>query len=441
MLLEFKTKNYKCFKDEAIFSMTPAPKQKGLDYSLLSQTAGKKNYTALCSSVVYGANAAGKSNIVSAVQTFKSIIIHGNINNVPGNFPNAAENTLELIPNNSLSIDKPEPVYFSIKFIDSDLLFDYSLVIDLGSFLDSDYHRSIKSESLAINEKELFIRTDNKLEIFEKNLKSIEQFLVPDYKKNFNLILSYSEKSLRDTDLYITNGFKTMISSEVSSMFYDFFMSKLKTYYQTFAVNMYPTYMNKYYEDTLLNEAAKNFGINSNKLVYVRPDNSIEQQPVLCSVMKDGRLVQAINFESYGTYRFINILPMFAQVLRKGGTIVMDEFDTSLHPMVVMDIINIFHNDEINKNHAQLIFNTQNPIFLNNNLFRRDEIKFVERSDETNCSELYSLSDFGTKGTNARKGKDYMNNYFMSKYGAIRDIDLSDIFKKFVEYGDAPITK
>lgn len=34
-----------------------------------------------------------------------------------------------------------------------------------------------------------------------------------------------------------------------------------------------------------------------------------------------------------------------------------------------------------------------------------------------------------------------MNNYFMSKYGAIRDIDLSDIFKKFVENGDAPITK
>ena len=77
----------------------------------------------------------------------------------------------------------------------------------------------------------------------------------------------------------------------------------------------------------------------------------------------------------------------------------------------------------------------ENPIFLNNNFFRRDEIKFVERSDETNCSELYSLSDFGTKGINARKGKDYMNNYFMSKYSAIRDIDLSDIFKKFVENG------
>jgi len=435
MLLEFKTKNYKCFKDEAVFSMTPAPKQKGLDYSLLSQAAGKKDYTALCSSVVYGANAAGKSNIVSAIQTFKSIVLHGNINNVPGNFPNAAENTLELIPNNSLPADKPEPVCFSIKFIDSDLLFDYSLAIDLGAFLDSEYKRSIKSEILKINEKDIFARTDNKLEIFEKSLKSIEQYLLPDFKKNFKLILSYSEKSLKETDLYIINGFKTLVSSDISTLFYNFFMSKLKTYYQTFAVDMYPTYMNKFYEDALLNEAAKSFGINSNKLVYVRQENAYDQQPILCSVMKNGRLIPAINFESYGTVRFVNTLPMFAQVLQKGGTIVMDEFDTSLHPMVVMDIINIFHNDEINKNHAQLIFNTQNPIFLNNNLFRRDEIKFVERSDETNCSELYSLSDFGTKGTNARKGKDYMNNYFMSKYGAIRDIDLSDIFKKFVENG------
>ena len=35
MIIEFKTKNYKSFVDEAVLSMTAAPKQKGLDYSLL----------------------------------------------------------------------------------------------------------------------------------------------------------------------------------------------------------------------------------------------------------------------------------------------------------------------------------------------------------------------------------------------------------------------
>ena len=42
MLLEFKTKNYKSFKDELVFSLIPAPKQKGLDYSILKETIGKK---------------------------------------------------------------------------------------------------------------------------------------------------------------------------------------------------------------------------------------------------------------------------------------------------------------------------------------------------------------------------------------------------------------
>lgn len=100
--------------------------------------------------------------------------------------------------------------------------------------------------------------------------------------------------------------------------------------------------------------------------------------------------------------------------------------------MALMSIINIFHNDEINKNHAQLIFNTHNPIFLDASLFRRDEIKFVERDEETNYSVHYALSDFKT-ANGVRKGEDYMNNYFVNRYGAIREVDFSPILKKLVE--------
>ncbi|MNC79249.1 hypothetical protein D3C75_1316750 [compost metagenome] len=74
-----------------------------------------------------------------------------------------------------------------------------------------------------------------------------------------------------------------------------------------------------------------------------------------------------------------------------------------------MSIVNIFHNDELNTQNAQLIFNTHNPIFLTSNLFRRDEIKFVERDEETFSSTHYSLSDFGTSGEKAvRQGGDYI---------------------------------
>ena len=140
----------------------------------------------------------------------------------------------------------------------------------------------------------------------------------------------------------------------------------------------------------------------------------------------------ADDFESYGTIRFVNEFPLIIRALLQGATLVMDEFDASIHPMALMNIINIFHNDEINKNHAQLIFNTHNPIFLDASLFRRDEIKFVERDEETNYSVHYALSDFKT-ANGVRKGEDYMNNYFVNRYGAIREVDFSPILKKLVE--------
>ena len=138
-------------------------------------------------------------------------------------------------------------------------------------------------------------------------------------------------------------------------------------------------------------------------------------------------------FESYGTIRFINEFPLVIKALLTGATLVMDEFDASIHPIALMNIIKIFHNDEINVNHAQLVFNTHNPIFLSADLFRRDEIKFVER-DERNLSVHYSLSDFKTNGeVSVRSGEDYLNNYFVNRYGAIKEVDFAPIVEKIIE--------
>ena len=81
MLLEFKSNNYKSFKDELVFSLIPTPKQKGLDYSVMKMQSGKHIYKGLCSSVIYSPNASGKSNAIGAMDTFKSIILRGHIRN------------------------------------------------------------------------------------------------------------------------------------------------------------------------------------------------------------------------------------------------------------------------------------------------------------------------------------------------------------------------
>ncbi len=190
------------------------------------------------------------------------------------------------------------------------------------------------------------------------------------------------------------------------------------------------------YIEKTTNKAARLFGINSNAVGYVVSDDDSEAK--LCSIFKDTNskknvALAAELFESYGTIRFVNMFPLVIRAIQTGGTLIVDEFDASIHPMALMSIINIFHNDDINVKHAQLIFNTHNPIFLNSNLFRRDEIKFVERDDDNHCSTLYALSDFGTTGENGvRKHEDYMKNYFVSRYGAIKDIDFTPIFEEIV---------
>ena len=70
-------------------------------------------------------------------------------------------------------------------------------------------------------------------------------------------------------------------------------------------------------------------------------------------------------------------------------------------------------------------------------MFRRDEIKFVDRDEETHESTIYALSDFGTSGEKGvRKGEDYMKNYFIDRYGAISDIDFTDLIKSSLSYDE-----
>lgn len=409
MLLQFKAENFKSFLDEMDFSMTPAPKQKDLEYSILEHKIGNKTYKGLCSAIIYGPNASGKTNIISAMDVFKEIVLKGNIRNSDElRSPNISEGKLELIPNNLNRY--PKPTKFYIRFVEGELLVEYELKIDLGLFLDRNYQRKIEFESLRINDKTIYERTD-RIEFF--NLKSIEKYLITEFRENEDSAKAIARNNLNETELFLTNGFKMMFSSKIVSFILEWFEEKFIVIYRADAAEIKSKLDNteggKIFINRTTNDAAKLFGINSNALGYVVPEDG--REPQLCSIFKDnGVAIPAKHFESYGTVRFINIFPLILKALVEGSVLVMDEFDANIHPMALMNIINIFH-DDINKKNAQLIFNTHNPIFLNANIVRRDEIKFVERDDETHLSAHYSLSDFKTSGSNGvRKADDYLKH-------------------------------
>ena len=428
MLLEFKTKNYKSFVDEMCFSMMPAPKQKGLDYSILSVKAGSKNYKGLCCAVIYGPNASGKTNLIGAMDTFKTIVLRGNVRNAEVISPNMAASFLELVPNCN---NQAAPTYFSIRFIDDDLLIEYSLTVNLGPFMIKDYTRKIIEERLYVNEKLVFLR-DESLNVDLP--AAIKPFINKSVKRKTSQIQELAEGSLADTELFLTNGFKSIFAQELVKRILNWLDSKFIVIYHSDDLRVAGRFVNPkantIYVEKTLTEAAKAFGITGNALGYKMTGKNEGEDAMLFSIFQD-KLLPAEVFESYGTIRFINEFPLVIYALMNGGTLVMDEFDASIHPMALMNIINVFHNDDINKNNAQLVFNTHNPIFLDASLLRRDEIKFVERDDKNGYSEHYALSDFKT-AEGVRKGEDYMNNYFISRYGAIKDIDFYPVLEKII---------
>lgn len=437
MLVEFKTQNYKSFVEETVFSMKKAPKLTGIDYSLMKEKIKSSTLVGLSSSVIYGPNASGKTNIIGAMDVLRAIILRGNIRNSDEkSSPNPASAALELIPNNNLEI--PKPVKFCIEFTENNMLIKYKLVIDLGLFLDEGYSRKIMHEELHVNNKMVFKRNGD-IEI--GNLSVIKEFLPRGVKQNTKSMNDIAVNSLNMEELFLTNGFKLIYSQVLVKVIIDWFSEKFMVIYRADSMQLVNRYTDPgrraVYVEKTTDKAAKLFGINSNAIGYVFSEDDSESK--LHSIFnnlrnKNNVAMAAELFESYGTIRFVNMFPLVIRAIQTGGTLVVDEFDASIHPMALMSIINIFHNDDINIHHAQLVFNTHNPIFLNSNLFRRDEIKFVEREEESHNSSLYALSDFGTSGENGvRKHEDYMKNYFISQYGAIKDIDFTPIFEELIE--------
>ncbi len=427
MLLNFSAKNFKSF-GEFVFSMTPAPKQKGLDYSVTAIKLEHSIKKVLCSSIIYGPNAVGKTSIISAIDLLKKIVIRGHIRDTPVFNGNYAEALLSLIPNNKRK--RPDPIEFSIDFIENNQEYVYCLTIDVGPFLDNSYPRKIIEEKLSINGIEIFKRTNNTVSVeVEKN----KSFFSKEILKNPSYAKAIVNESIKKDELFLCNGFKNIFGPKTYLVLFNFFNEKLQTFCNFQKTRIDPNILGKgIYSSEGITSAAKYFGSESSNLIFVKKREG--ERSLLCSKTSLGKVVPAEFIESLGTIRFITLFPAIIESLRKGGTLIIDEFDNSIHPMAIMSIVNIFHNDELNKKHAQLIFNSQNPIYLNNNLFRRDEIKFVDRNEDEG-STLYSLSDFGTRGTSARKNKNYMDNYFVDKYGAIRNIDFSELIEKILENG------
>ncbi len=133
--------------------------------------------------------------------------------------------------------------------------------------------------------------------------------------------------------------------------------------------------------------------------------------------------------ESSGTKKLFGLLPFIAKSLLTGTTLVIDELDAKIHPVLLKYLIMTFSDMEKNKKGAQLIFTSHDLSTMNNDIFRRDEIWFVAKGNYQN-SKLYSLVEFkNSKGESVRKDAKFDKQYLEGKYGA------DPYLRKIIDWG------
>lgn len=121
--------------------------------------------------------------------------------------------------------------------------------------------------------------------------------------------------------------------------------------------------------------------------------------------------------ESAGTIALLELAPFILETLRSGGLLCIDELEASLHPTLALKVVRLFNDPKLNRHNAQLVFATHDTNLLGsiigNPALRRDQVWFTEK-DEAGGTELYPLTDF-----HPRKEENLERGYLQGRYGAI----------------------
>jgi AAA15 family ATPase/GTPase len=427
MLIEFSIENFRSFKEEVTLSLISSS-DKSLDNNLI-KTATLKKDNLLRSEVIYGANASGKSNVVSAFNFLRKLVINSH------KFQKGTE-----ISYSPFKLDKKytsKPSKFEIVFLKNNIRYTYGV--------------SLTNEKI-VDEYLYYYPQGRKALIFERKDTFNYKFTIDINEQEF-----LSSKTLPNV-LYLSNS--TQLNYKKTSEAFDWFKDNLKIIGATDNPKLTAFTIELLNKDEELKEfilkslIVADLGIVdiSAKLDKILIDGASLELPspdlktefVLISDDEGLKIVQMdiktmhnvldekgnnikINFdfdeESEGTKRLFALVGSWIDALNNGRILIVDELDTKLHPLLMEFLIKLFHNPTQNKNDAQLIFTTHNTNLLDLDLFRRDQIWFTEKNPSYGNTDLYSLLEFSP-----RKDKNVRKGYLAGRYGAIPFISDDRIF-------------
>jgi len=421
MLLSFDVENYRSFKERQSFSLVANKYYNDYRGALIvDQLPGLKGYEYLPAAALFGPNASGKSNLFRAINQLKTLVMESAVL-APGT-------PLVYTPYQLDSSTRVEPTRFSITFTSDGIRYEYEIAY-------------IASEVLF--EELLSYPKGRKQVLFTRQTDSLSKSGIDVYTNPSLRMSRLAIDALRPNVLFLSLG--AQLNNKVLLDLYAWFRDQLQviTAYSP-DVNMLMDYstsvlMGSYGEHKqsqiidILGKA--DFGISKARVdteqmpkellsfIKATMNNELAQNILPEALSRNVVYLQhgsdedafelSIDDDSSGTRQFFSLLGPLIDVLDKGMVLIIDEFDTSLHPALSEVIVRLFQSRVTNPNGAQLVTATHNIHLLNNSTFRRDQVWFVEK-DAGGASHLYSLDEY-----HPRKDESILTGYLKGRYGAL----------------------
>lgn len=429
MLIEFSVSNFLSFKDRNTLNLTATSIKEYGDSNLISL----ERLDLLKGSIIYGANASGKSNFIKAMSTMKRIVF--------SSFEQSSTSELDITPFLLSTEVENIPTLFEVVFIIESVRYRYGFEVS-NTKIEAEW----LFEATKKIEKPLFLRDEEGIEVMKNFaegkaleprtrdnalfLSVVDQFNGETAKKimhwfnNFNTISGLSHEGYKSVTF-------AMLENPVTSPALKNFYKELDLGFEDISISQkpfdpkeLPTDMPEALIKQLITDLEGAFRMDI-KTVHSKYDADHNK---VCDVEFDMRAQ-----ESSGTNKLFNISGPVFDVLHDGGILIVDELDASLHPLLTLAVTKLFNSQELNPKNAQLIFATHDTNLLNYGHYRRDQIYFVEK-DPYGASEIYSLVEYKEEGKTVRKDRSYEKDYIDGRYGAIPIIgNISNIIPEWQE--------
>jgi|AntRauTorckE5430_2_1112549.scaffolds.fasta_scaffold07899_1 AAA15 family ATPase/GTPase len=416
MLLSFSVTNFKSFREEQVLDLTASALQPAFSWLENAAVPVGKEESALRVKAIYGANASGKSNLITALQTFVGVSLF------------SATNKALILSVTSYGFDlavSGAPSKFEITFAVEGKHYEYGILMD--------YERIHKEwlYDTTIRKAEVYVRDGMKVKLNDKYFRNNDSVK----------LLTQSENQLFRVDSTFLSALSLFPQQNASLAAIRFFSDILVIKDVEDVVTEQRAYEMLKEDPNLLKkvESLLRFGdINFDQLFAIDRDaaQQVELDPGLIDQLQRSRgryslmATHKVNGsdelvmswltekgESQGTQKMLVLAPYIINIIETGGILIIDEFEAKLHTRLSREIVAMFNSATGNPNNAQFIFATHDTNLLDHKLLRRDQIDFVEKGEDR-ASVVYSLSD--VKGI--RKEADFESDYLGGSYGAVPNV-------------------